>query len=222
VLLKGDRNMDINSLSDFLLYTRESHDQETNNETPIDDQENSGSIGLITLGDIYRNLLEEITWIICPICKKHLDIGYNNVLDGKYHKLQCTNCRQELGYISGIVGAKKLGSYIRLRDEQGDQKSVNIFLFKSTFDVRNKDKVSIIYHLKTSDKTPVLIINNTIGEYWVVEYNKDYNEDETLDFTQEEALQRLEDYISGGGVFMYWGSELEELLGREPTINFEP
>lgn len=209
------------SLQDFLHMAREVDDHETS----IDDHETGNDIDLsIKLGWFCRYLLEKITWVICPICEKHQDIKYNTILDGGYHKLRCTNCRQELGYISGIVEAKKIGSYIRLRNEKNDiKRSVNIYLFKNAFDVRNKDEVSIIYHLKTSDKTPVLIINNTTKEYFGVKYYYyDRGEFVKWDFTQRENLEKLEEWVSEkNDTFMVWDESLDEALKDEPSLKFE-
>lgn len=92
--------------------------------------------------------------------------------------------------------------------------SVAIHLFMGDFDVRNRDMVSIIYLLGASDKTPLLIINNTTKEYWAYDFG--------CDFTRKEDFDKFEVWLAEQeGEYLDNLYRLEHLLDDEPSLKFE-
>ena len=112
-----------------------------------------------------RYKLDDDFDLICPSCLYGGNLSKNAPL-GKYYIITCPNCKNNVGFVKGKVKARKLGSYIRLIDTKDKQLSIDIHFFNKDFDVRKDDIITLVFYLKFTDKTPVLILNHTVKEFY--------------------------------------------------------
>lgn len=110
-----------------------------------------------------REFLEDNETLICPNCQSYIleNIDLENLI---FYKTKCQKCNSKIGFVKGIVKARKLGSYIRLINENKKEISIDISTLPNDFDVRKGDEILLTYLLDFYQSFPVMYINYTISE----------------------------------------------------------
>ncbi|MEC8339834.1 MAG: hypothetical protein VXZ40_04355 [Nanoarchaeota archaeon] len=111
-----------------------------------------------------RKEIDKNELLICPNCLSSIEI--KPFEDLEYFKVTCCSCNEEIGFIKGKVKARKLGSYIRIKNKENIEKSIDISSLGQDFDTRAKDEIIILYIVNILNELPIAILNKTINELY--------------------------------------------------------
>ncbi len=116
-----------------------------------------------------RKILKNKLILVCPSCQSECSRGSYEQLE--FYSAICGICNTPLGFVTGFVKARKLGSYIRLRHQiyADGQISIDISSFGDNFDVRKGDYITLIYQLNCMKGLPVMLVNHTINEVYYMQ-----------------------------------------------------